>query len=144
MDGTYTRSFDFVCPTISNPAWKIAGQGDFNADSRTDILWRNTSNGQTLVWFMNGVDYTSYQAVSPTIADTNWNIAGVGDFNGDGKPDLLWRNNAAGIATAWLMTARRCFPTSCSPPRSKTSPGKLYRYGPDDCLVHERRELHQL
>jgi hypothetical protein len=109
MDGTYTGSFDFVYPTISNPAWKIAGQGDFNADGRTDILWRNTSNGQTLVWFMNGVDYTGFLAVTPTIADTNWDIAGVHDFNGDGKPDLLWRNSAAGLASVWLMNGTTMF-----------------------------------
>jgi len=26
-----------------------------------------------------------------TVADTNWKIAGIGDFDGDGKSDVLWR-----------------------------------------------------
>ena len=33
---------------------------------------------------------------------TNWNIAGIGDFNGDGKSDLLWRNDA-GVTAIWDM-----------------------------------------
>jgi hypothetical protein len=27
----------------------------------------------------------------------------VGDFNGDGKADILWRNGSAGQVEIWLM-----------------------------------------
>ena len=42
-------------------------------------------------------------AFLPTIADTNWEIAGVGDFDGNGKADVIWRNRATGQNIAWLM-----------------------------------------
>ena len=32
----------------------------------------------------------------------NWHIAGTGDFNGDGKSDILWRNDAGTVAI-WNM-----------------------------------------
>jgi hypothetical protein len=35
------------------------------------------------------------------MADQNWKIVGVADFNGDGKSDLLWRNTATGANTIW-------------------------------------------
>jgi serralysin len=34
--------------------------------------------------------------------DASWSIAGVGDFNHDGKSDLLWRNTNGSLAM-WLM-----------------------------------------
>ena len=29
-------------------------------------------------------------------------IVGTGDFDGDGKADLLWRDSASGITAVWL------------------------------------------
>ncbi len=34
---------------------------------------------------------------------TNWTIAGTGDFDGDGKSDILWRNSRPGEVAIWLM-----------------------------------------
>jgi hypothetical protein len=51
---------------------------------------------------MNG---TSLQQdyVLPTITDLNWSVVGVADFSGDGKADILWRNDANGNTTLWEM-----------------------------------------
>ena len=37
----------------------------------------------------------------PPISATK--VAGVGDFNGDGKSDILWRNTSTGMVAMWLM-----------------------------------------
>ena len=42
-------------------------------------------------------------AFLPTIADTNWEIRGVGDFNGDRKADVILRNKSTGQNIGWLM-----------------------------------------
>ena len=35
-------------------------------------------------------------------AGTSWTISGTADFNGDGKTDVLWRNDTGSVAI-WLM-----------------------------------------
>jgi hypothetical protein len=78
--------------------------GDFNGDFKTDILWRNTQTGENTVWstnsfFSNNIFFTTGTL---TTLDSNW-TSNIGDFNGDGKTDILWHNNATGANTSWLM-----------------------------------------
>ena len=75
---------------------------DFNSDGKVDILWRNKSTGQNVVWFMNGAAYSSYAELLQ-VADTNWHIVGTGDFKSDGKTDILWRNKTTGQNIVWLI-----------------------------------------
>ena len=35
------------------------------------------------------------------VTNTAWNIAGAGDYDGDRKADLLWRNAATGENVVW-------------------------------------------
>ena len=32
-----------------------------------------------------------------------WQVQGVGDLNGDGTDDILWRNSTSGLVVDWLM-----------------------------------------
>jgi hypothetical protein len=38
----------------------------------------------------------------PTVA-VQWNIAGAGDFNGDGNADLVWENTSTGQRAIWFL-----------------------------------------
>lgn len=103
MNGTtFTSSVSLL--GVANLDWQMAasGNGDFNADGKTDLLWRNRATGQTVVWLMNGTTYVSTVSL-PTVGDSNWQIGGVADYSGDAKPDILWRNYATGANVFWLM-----------------------------------------
>jgi hypothetical protein len=101
---------EIVFSSIPDTAWEIAGTGDFNGDTKTDILWRYYGTGpyQGLndVWYMNGTTFLS-ESVFSQIPDTNWRIAGTGDFNGDQKTDILWRYYGTGpyegLNDIWFM-----------------------------------------
>jgi hypothetical protein len=44
-----------------------------------------------------------------------WTIAGTGDFNGDGRSDILWYNPSTGEAVIWLLNGTTVLSTSGSP-----------------------------
>jgi hypothetical protein len=84
--------------------WSLAGTGDFNGDGITDLLWRNSA-GLTVDWLgqSNG-SFVSNYANSVTQVPTAWHVAATGDYNGDGRDDILWRNDNGQI-TDWLGTS---------------------------------------
>ena len=77
----------------------LAGTHDFNADGKSDILWRD-AYGDGAIWEMSGG--TILGSASLGNVPTNWSLVGTRDFNGDGFPDLLWRDTA-GDVWVWLM-----------------------------------------
>jgi hypothetical protein len=50
---------------------------------------------------LNGITVTSTN--SPGGATADWVIARVGDYNVDGKSDILWRNSTSGALVEWLL-----------------------------------------
>ena len=72
---------------------------DFNGDGKSDILWRNTSNGLA-VWLMNGGAIA--QSAGLGTLPSSFSIIGQHDFDGDGKADVLWRDGSGNISM-WLM-----------------------------------------
>ena len=71
-------------PDIGRLPREITNTHDFNADGKSDILWRD-NGGDVSVWAMSGG--TILGGVSLGNVPTNWSIVGQRDFNGDA--DLL-------------------------------------------------------
>jgi hypothetical protein len=92
----------FTIRTGASPALK----NDFNGDGNEDVLWRNVATGEDYAWYMgfSGPGLTRVGGANIlTVTDAAWQIVGTGDFNGDGKPDILWRNAATGENLVWYM-----------------------------------------
>jgi FG-GAP-like repeat len=73
-----------------------------NTTGKVDIIWQNKNIGRTVAWFLNGTNFSSGNVVDTAGAAFPGSIQGAADFNGDGKPDLLFRS-ATGENTIWLM-----------------------------------------
>jgi hypothetical protein len=104
MDGAYQFSAFWFTPTRVDQSWEIASVADLNLDGKPDLVWTNPSTGQVVVWYMNGTNMVSQAWISATPqSDPNWKVRGTGDFNRDGKPDLVWQNDVTGQPVVWLM-----------------------------------------
>lgn len=89
--------------TQTNTRFDIYGIADFNNDEKPDILFRDQKrSGRNQVWLMNNNNVK--KAVNIT-AERNLNmyIGGTGDFNQDGKADIIFGNRVTGANQVWLM-----------------------------------------
>lgn len=89
--------------TNGSPEFNMAGTGDFNGDGWVDLFWRDPARNITAVWFMEGVTFTGNVELLNAPIPFTWSLAGTGDFNNDGNPDLIWRDRYTGGNTIWLM-----------------------------------------
>ncbi|MEY3026016.1 MAG: hypothetical protein RLZZ238_913 [Planctomycetota bacterium] len=82
---------------------QFLGAGDLDLDGKADILWRNASNTVS-GWLLDGLTISRDEPVAdagPVFSD--WSPSGMGDLDGDGQADLLWRNTSSGQINAWFM-----------------------------------------
>ena len=91
---------------VLDPNWKQEAVADINRDGKGDVIWRNYLTGENGVWYM-GAAANGEQRIGlgyfEKLADTNWQISAVADFNSDGYVDLVWHHPTAGWYSIWYM-----------------------------------------
>jgi Domain of unknown function (DUF4347)/FG-GAP-like repeat len=117
---TADREFTFASPKFNSlngqaakplSGWELVGVEDMTGDGQGDFVFYSRSLDLTVIWQTNsagqivdGVVVTS--AASPggqnTGAPNAWNVQALGDFTGDGKIDMLWRNTA-NVVVLWEL-----------------------------------------
>ena len=105
MNGVSLAGVASLSPSqVADTAWQVEGLGDFNRDGAVDLLWRHQTAGYLSVWLMNGAALAwSALLVPDRVTDVNWKVAGVADFDADGKVDILWQNQSVGYLSVWYM-----------------------------------------
>ncbi|MDR4484687.1 MAG: FG-GAP-like repeat-containing protein [Nitrospirales bacterium] len=99
--GPGSEGGDIFVHDLSSSTSSIPAHNDLNGDGKTDLVWRNSGNGATALWLMNGTGIGSFGF--PGGVPLIWQIAGVGDVNGDGKADVIWRHGTSGTVAVWVM-----------------------------------------
>ena len=100
--------------TVNAPVNVGSVRGDFNSDGLGDLLLQD-AGGFLAAWMMNGANLVSGAFLQPNNpGDAGYRVAASGDFNQDGKEDLLfqhtdgtlavWFMNGTSLASASLLT----------------------------------------
>jgi len=110
MNGTAIAGEGYL-RTVADPNWNVVGTGDFNDDGNADILWRNSATGENYLYPMSGTTILGAEGYLRTVPEQNWNVQATGDYDGDGKADILWRNSSSGENYVYFMDGTTIKPT---------------------------------
>jgi hypothetical protein len=77
------------------PGWHVTAAADFDGNGVPDLIWQNDTTRQVTVNYYGGKGGSGYQgwAYLSSMGDPGWTVAGAGDFDGNGVPDLVWQND---------------------------------------------------
>ncbi|MBW4441415.1 MAG: hypothetical protein KME10_09320 [Plectolyngbya sp. WJT66-NPBG17] len=95
--------------------WRlISNNADFNADSIPDMVWYNTANTRTAIWYMqpgttglyNVIGNNSFVslpgATSPVQPGAGWELVTVATRSGS-TPEFVWENRISGASAIWQL-----------------------------------------
>jgi FG-GAP-like repeat len=100
-DGTFQAKVDY--PTGSSP--HAVAVGDFNGDGKSDVVtvaYTDTGGNSNFSILLGNGDGTFQPHVDYSTGQYNWSMA-VGDFNGDGKLDVVSASEDLGGAVSVLL-----------------------------------------
>jgi VCBS repeat-containing protein len=106
LTGAQTQTMLSIQPGAA--AWKAVAIGDFNGDAASDVLLQNQTTGAAEIMFLNtnstdAVGTVAGPAVALATPGAGWKAISSGDFNGDGKSDILWQNTASKAVKVYEM-----------------------------------------
>jgi hypothetical protein len=97
-----SASFPFTALAAPPPAPYVFGKGP-----GPDVIWEEPTIGWAQVWYLacvpNSPCYPPAGGAANLTQANPWNIVGIGDFNGDGAPDVVWQDPVSGAVQIWYL-----------------------------------------
>jgi hypothetical protein len=92
--------------TVNAPVNAGSFRGDLNSDGLADLLFQDTG-GYLAAWMMNGANLISGALLQPNNpGDAAYRVVSSGDFNQDGKEDIIFQHTDGTLAV-WFMNGTR-------------------------------------
>jgi hypothetical protein len=105
-----------------DPRWRVRAVTDINRDGKPDLIIQHPVDGHIAAWFLNGTTLIDGSLLTPGTLSPSWQIRGAGDFNADGKPDLVFEDSDGSIAV-WYMNGTTLIDAFYTNPRFISSIG---------------------
>ncbi|MFH1726787.1 MAG: VCBS repeat-containing protein [Pseudomonadota bacterium] len=101
MNGTEISESTASNDLQADPDYIYIGNGDFDGDSKTDLLWRHETSGILKIWKMGGITYSELNFTENR--NLNYTILAIEDFDFDDKADILWQNTSTKMLDVWIL-----------------------------------------
>jgi len=94
-------------PLAVPAGFNVAGAGDANGDDRADIYLVDDTTGLLYTYIVeaDGISVNPGLSGSPVTIPAGWGINSIGDYNGDGRSDVLVQNAGTGTLYTWTTQA---------------------------------------
>ncbi len=98
--------FQFTAMTDPGPNYRLVGIGDFDKNGKSDLAFQNMTQGtfgDVKIW----PDFSPSKEIYWRQVKQVWDVQAVGDLDGDGSNDLVWRYVAnsspdTGVSYIWF------------------------------------------
>ncbi len=107
MDNTGQPIRHKTLPSAPLDKWALDAGGDIDGDGVADLLWRHLESSRAYVWRLGANGALLDQGfINSGGTAAGWRIVGTGDFNKDGRADIVWSNDLTGQRAVWLLNGR--------------------------------------
>ncbi|CAF3946881.1 unnamed protein product [Adineta steineri] len=117
--GTFATQVTYPTGSSSHP-YGVA-VGDFNGDGKIDIVTANSGNGHIGIFLNNGAGTFATQVTYPTGSASQPFYVAVGDFNGDGKIDIVSATQGTNNMGVFINNGAGTFATQITYPTGSSS-----------------------
>jgi hypothetical protein len=109
MSVWFMNAFNFLgsASFSQNPGvnYSLIGKGDFTGAGIATLVLQSQTNNSVVYWYAQGVNNATITGGDNVIPSpqAGWKVVGIGDFNGDGKSDLVFQSTTTNQVAIWFM-----------------------------------------
>jgi len=88
--------------TLRSPTTGTSRASAISTAMATATFYGVKTPGTSTIWEMNGLGIKTEGTIAHAPVGNDWHVQDVGDYNGEGKSDILWRQDS-GQVYVWEM-----------------------------------------